>query len=89
MRAARALRCARHRQRADCADPVRAGARAAFKTIKTVKITNARGYFDTTVKFSASGTARLAWTYPAHDPFLSLTMLGASIASRSVTITVH
>jgi len=61
----------------------------SFQTIKTVQITNPRGYFDTTVKFPASGTVRLAWTYPADDPFLSLTMLGASIASRSVTITVH
>ena len=34
----------------------------AFLTAKTVRLSNSRGYFDTKVAFSGSGTVRLAWT---------------------------
>ncbi len=36
--------------------------RGAFTTLETVPITNARGYFDVTVSFPASGSVRLAWS---------------------------
>lgn len=38
------------------------GSRGAYETIKTVSITNARGYFDVKVTFPASGSVRIAWT---------------------------
>ena len=41
------------------------GSRGAFETIKTVTITNPRGYFDVKVTFPASGSVRLAWTAPS------------------------
>ncbi len=34
----------------------------AFLTAKTVRVSSSRGYFDTKVAFSGSGTVRLAWT---------------------------
>lgn len=40
------------------------GSRGPFKTVKTVAITNAEGYFDVGVRFPSSGTVRLAWIYP-------------------------
>jgi hypothetical protein len=35
-----------------------------FSTVKTVPITSPRGYFDVRVRFPASGSVRLEWTYP-------------------------
>jgi hypothetical protein len=50
------------------------GSRGAFTTIKTVTITNARGYFDVKVTFPASGSMRLAWLGPSQtSPFVSRT----------------
>jgi hypothetical protein len=56
----------------------RRGSHGSFTTVKTVTITNSRGYFDVKQKFSASGTVRLAWTYPT----------GQHIYSRSVKLTI-
>ncbi len=39
------------------------GSRGAFRTVKTVKITDPRGYFDVRVVFPASGSVRIAWNY--------------------------
>ncbi|HEY1592935.1 MAG TPA: hypothetical protein VGF81_14160 [Solirubrobacteraceae bacterium] len=41
--------------------------KGGFRLLKTVPITNRNGYFDTSVRFSSSGTVRLAWSYP-HGP---------------------
>ena len=40
----------------------RAGSRGAFKTLKTVKLTNKRGYFDVHMSFPSSGQVRTAWS---------------------------
>jgi hypothetical protein len=40
------------------------GPHTAFQTIKTVRITNSRGYFDVSLAFPSRGTVRLAWTNP-------------------------
>jgi hypothetical protein len=60
----------------------------AFKTVKKLKITNGRGYFDTRIKFPGSGTVRLAWTYPKRDSLLPSSALGATVSSRGVHVTV-
>ena len=68
------------------------GSRGAFTTLRTETITSARGYFDLHISFPASGTVRLAWSYPASDPLLtpSLTTPGDpdTVYSRSVKVTV-
>jgi len=68
------------------------GSRGAFTTLRTVTITSPRGYFDLRMAFPASGTVRLAWSYPANDPLLtpSLTTPGDpdTIYSRLVKVTV-
>jgi hypothetical protein len=60
----------------------------AFKTLKTVTITNGRGYFDVRMTFPASGTLRLAWTYPKNDVQLPLDAPGVTVYSRAVHVTV-
>lgn len=45
----------------------RRGSAGAFQTISTIAIRNFRGYFDLRVRFPASGTVRLAYTYPASN----------------------
>jgi hypothetical protein len=57
----------------------RRGRRGPFRTIKTVAITNVRGYFDVRVAIPASGGVRLAWSYPT----------GQAIVSRTATVTVR
>jgi hypothetical protein len=59
------------------------------KTIKTLNVTGAGGYFDTRMKFPSSGSVRLAYTYPATDPFLPTSVLGSRVFSRSFNIKVH
>ena len=46
------------------------GSHGAFKTLRTVTISSPRGYFDLHMRFPASGSVRLAWTYPKDDPLL-------------------
>jgi hypothetical protein len=58
-------------------------------TIKTLSAGAAGAYFDTKLKFSKSGTVRLAYTYPSSDPFLPMNDLGETVFSRSVKVTVH
>jgi hypothetical protein len=57
---------------------LRPRAGSAFKTVRTVTITDPNGYFETNVRFASSGTVRLAWSYPR----------GPTIYSRPVPITV-
>lgn len=44
--------------------------RGAFKTVATVRLRNARGYFDVKVKFPASGNVRVAWRADSRTPFI-------------------
>ena len=66
--------------------------RGAFTTLRTVTVTNVRGYIDLRVTFPASGSVRLAWTYPklsdlpASSPTASVA--GDMIYSRTVQVTV-
>ncbi len=55
------------------------GTGGAFKTVRTVPITDPHGYFDVDVKFDAGGEVRLAWTYPH----------GATIHSRTTSVSIH
>ncbi len=50
-----------------------------FGTVATVTITSPHGYFDVLVRFPASGSVRLAWSYP-HGP---------TVYSRVVAITLR
>ena len=63
----------------------RRGRRGSFTTVKQVKLTNPRGYFETRVSFPESGTVRLSWSYPANDPLLPT----GTIYSRLQQITVR
>lgn len=54
--------------------------RGAFRTLRTVRIFNPRGYFEVRQRFTTSGTARLSWTDPAG---------GASYTSRLVRVTIR
>ncbi|MBV8956966.1 MAG: hypothetical protein JO179_22700 [Solirubrobacterales bacterium] len=55
------------------------GSRGGFQTVRTVAITNSRGYFDVRQAFSASGTVRLEWRDDR----------GKAVHSRSVKISVR
>ena len=63
--------------------------RGAFTTVKSLAIHDPHGYFDLHLKFPASGTVRLSWTYPKMDPFLPMNALGAQVFSRHVQLTLH
>ncbi len=39
------------------------GSRGPFVTVKTIRITDPRGYFDVPVTFPAAGAVRIAWNY--------------------------
>ena len=52
----------------------------SFRTVQRVTLTDRYGYFDVLQKFPASGTVRLAWSYPDGGP---------EIFSRSVAITIQ
>ena len=69
------------------------GSGGAFTTLRTVTITNARGYFDLRLSFPAGGTVRLAWSYPANDPLLTPSLItpgdSDTVYSRSVKVRVR
>lgn len=67
-----------------------AAAGGPFRTLKTVDITDPRGYFDTHVTFPASGWARLQWSYPRGDRHLQDPVAPdqTTISSRTVAISV-
>jgi hypothetical protein len=69
------------------------GSRGAFTTLRTVTITSSRGYFDIHMAFPASGSVRLAWTYPTNDPMLGPGVQlnpreGDTVYSRTTRVTV-
>ena len=55
-------------------------------------VNSSRGYFDLHMTFPASGSVRLAWTYPKRDPLLSQGQVsppqGSTVSSRTVKVTV-
>jgi hypothetical protein len=61
------------------------GSTTGPSVIATVAITSAEGYFDIHIRFPASGTVQLAWTYPEGELF---TAPGQTVYSRAVHITV-
>ena len=69
------------------------GSRGPFTTLKTIAVTDSHGYFDLRLGFPASGSVRLAWTYPGADPTADATaagdaMAGQTVYSRTVKVTV-
>ncbi len=68
------------------------GSRGAFRTLRTVTVTNVMGYFDVHMTFPASGSVRLAWSYPKNDPLLSPGKVnppeGSTVYSRTQRVTV-
>jgi hypothetical protein len=62
-----------------------------WTTLKTLRVTDPHGYVRAWTKFPASGSVRLAWTYPPSDKLLRSTMVANSngqITSRTVRITI-
>jgi hypothetical protein len=55
------------------------GPGGAFKTVRTVTLTDPYGYFDIRQTFAGDGTVRLSWAYPR----------GPTIFSRPVRVTVR
>lgn len=61
-----------------------------WSTLKTLPVTDPRGYIDTWTTFPASGTVRIAWTYPPTDKTLKSMMVTNSnqtIYSRTIPVT--
>ncbi len=54
------------------------GSRGRFSTVRTVTITNPRGYFEVRQAFTRSGSVRLAWSRAP----------GATVYSRTVTLSI-
>jgi hypothetical protein len=63
---------------------LQAGGRGSYTTIRTVNAGG--GYFDVHVNFTQSGNLRLAYTYPAGDPFLPVGVAGTTAHSRTVRV---
>lgn len=53
-----------------------ANGKGAYKTLKTIKITNSKGYFDVKQQFPSSGNVRIAWSTP-----------GSGVGTRTGTTT--
>jgi hypothetical protein len=60
-----------------------------WNTLATERVSRGNGYFDTHLKLSTSGPLRLAYTYPASNPFLPVGVAGTTIYSRTLKVTVH
>lgn len=69
------------------------GSHGAFRTLRAITVTNVRGYFDLHMRFPASGSVRLAWSYPKNDPLLSPGTVnppeGNTVYSRTQRVTVR
>ena len=75
------------------------GGSSSYSTIKSVRVTNGYGYFDTQVKFPGSGNVRLEWSYPSGDAGLAnplaavagepAALLSNQIYSRVTAISLH
>jgi hypothetical protein len=65
--------------------------RGPFKTLRTLTVTDPRGYFDVHLRFPGSGTVRLAWDYPTFDQALGYfdPLLPHTAYSRLVRLTLH
>ena len=61
---------------------------AAWTTIRTVEIAPADCYFDIHMRLPYSGKLRLAYTYPASEPFLPPSVGGSTIYGRTLRVTV-
>lgn len=61
---------------------------SGWRTVRSVRITNARGYFDVRIKFPGSGQVRIAWSYPSGDTRLENPMVGTQswVYSRTTSI---
>ncbi len=68
----------------------RPAAGGAFRTLKSVPITDVRGYFDVRMALPASGWVRVGWSYPPGDARLRdpLTPAQSTIFSRAVQVSV-
>jgi hypothetical protein len=68
------------------------GSSGRFTTLRTVTVTNVRGYIDLRVTFPASGSVRLAWSYPTMSQLPSLSptapVAGDTVYSQTVKVTV-
>jgi hypothetical protein len=65
------------------------GSAGTFNTIATETVNKSNGYFDTHMKIPASGNIRLAYSYPADEPFLPVGVAGSMVFSRTVAVKVH
>lgn len=72
------------------------GSSNSWRTVRTFKVTDPHGYFDTHIAFPSSGQVRVAYTYPALDLGLYPPAGGGyteplvpPVNSRSVGITIH
>jgi hypothetical protein len=52
----------------------RAGGSDAWRTVRTVTLTNLHGYFEVSQVFPGSGQVRLSWTPPHAAPTISRTV---------------
>jgi hypothetical protein len=63
--------------------------RGTWTTIDTVTGSARNGYFDTDLKLPASGSMRLAYTYPAGELELPIGVAGSTVYSRTLKVTVR
>jgi hypothetical protein len=61
--------------------------KGAYKTLKTLKITNKSGYFQVTQKFPSSGNVRIAWSTPSTVAHTSTTATSTTGTSTNATKT--
>jgi hypothetical protein len=64
---------------------LQASGRGPYTTLRTL---NATGYFDVRLSFARGGNLRLAYRYPATDPFLPVGFTGTTAYSRIVKLKV-
>jgi hypothetical protein len=65
--------------------------RGSWMTLQTVQITDPHGYINTWIRFPASGSVRLSWTYPPNDTTLKSTMVvdsNGTVTSRSAHVSI-
>jgi hypothetical protein len=62
------------------------GGHGAWTTIQTVRTAAGTGYFDIHPKLPYSGNLRLAYTYPATQPFLPDGVAGSTIVGRTLKV---
>jgi hypothetical protein len=64
---------------------LQAGGHGLYQTIRTVK---AGSYFDVRIRFTKSGNLRLAYRYPASEPFLPVGFAQTTATSRTMRVRV-